>query len=85
VRADGQPFISLELRNQFILISMLTPEGGGEFRTPRKRFAGRGIGIDARATGALQRLQLPRKVLLLRAHAGIADEPFRGLLFETHL
>jgi hypothetical protein len=28
---------------------------------------------------------LPREVLLLRADTGIADQPFSGFTFETHL
>jgi hypothetical protein len=47
--------------------------------------AGCGVGKDAHATGALQRLELPRKVLLLRAHADVADEPSGEFLFETDL
>jgi len=42
----------------------------------RKRLAGRGVRIGARATGALQRLHLPREVLALGAKVGIADGAF---------
>jgi hypothetical protein len=71
--------------NHKLVAAIKNVEGGSKFATPRKRFARCRIGIDARTTGAFQRLELPRKVLLLRAHAGIADKAFRGRLFETYL
>ena len=48
-------------------------------------FAGCGVGIDHGASETLKRLHLPREVLLLRADARVADQPFSGLRFETHL
>ena len=44
-----------------------------------------GIGMDRATTFAPERLDLARQVLLLSAHARVADEPFRGFLFETDL
>jgi len=47
--------------------------------------AGCGVGIDHAASKTFERLDLPREVLLLHAHARVAYEVFSGLASETHL
>ena len=51
-------------------------EGGGQLRTTGKRFPGRGIRKDARAPGALQRLELPRDPLLVEMEALAKEQNF---------
>jgi hypothetical protein len=60
-------------------------EHGDQLRASGHALARRRIGTDRVATGALQRLDLTGKVLLLGAHARVADKPFSWFLFETHL
>ena len=60
-------------------------EGAGKLRSADHAFAGCGVGIDHVAFLSLKRLDLSREVLLLRAHARVANPPFSGFRFETHL
>jgi len=60
-------------------------EGEGELRATGHAFARCGVGIDHTASETFEGLGLPREVLLLRADARVADQPFSGFSFETYL
>jgi hypothetical protein len=48
-------------------------EGAGKLGASSHAFAGCSVGIDHAASETLERLDLPREVLLLRADARVAD------------
>ena len=54
-------------------------EGFGERRSSGHVLAGRLVGINRVATEALERLGLPRQVLLLRTDASVTNQPFCGV------
>jgi len=71
--------------NHKLVAGVEVVESTGKLRASGHAFAGCRVRIDRGATEALERLRLPRQVLLLRADAGVPDQPFCGFRSETHL